>query len=201
VQVLQADSNDCISAKAVATYCGYVDIISISMINQYIYISYIFIYLYEKMRCFLFCSFSHTVFPTFTLFHNSCPIPDGACRLCGGDAKVPAANIDVGLDYAASDYIVSAPPGEMLSCESMESYLHTLSADDETCAEITANVTDTCCTGAEDTTSTADENETTDEEEDETSAPAEPSAASTVGITGIVTLGAASAMMMVVTMM
>lgn len=64
--------------------------------------------------------------------------------MCGENARVPAEAADIQLNYTATDFIVGAPEGDKMGCEAMESYLHTIKADDPVCAEVSADSAEMC---------------------------------------------------------
>lgn len=78
-------------------------------------------------------------------FFCGCPIPEGNCYLCPSRAPVPEAALDIVLmNYTASDFIAASPPDLGVTCESMESYMATVSADDEQCSVLSEELSELC---------------------------------------------------------
>ena len=75
-----------------------------------------------------------------------CEIPESACRLCGGnDSTVPSNFTTQDLvGYNASDFLLGAPDGVPMTCESMEAVLHNYREDETTCLSIRRDVGETC---------------------------------------------------------
>ena len=76
-----------------------------------------------------------------------CPIPENACRLCG-DLFVGSPQGSMTTTVDAQKYIADSPAANM-TCESVESFLHSLEhSDDGACAEVKGYASPVCCVDA-----------------------------------------------------
>jgi len=86
---------------------------------------------------------------------------------------VPDEAADMGLaDYTATNFISGAPIGSLMSCTTMESWLHTKDKNDAQCSTIRMDIAETCqCPDEGGAMDSSGSGTTSDGGEDATTAP------------------------------
>lgn len=101
-----------------------------------------------------------------------CNIPPNACHFCWDES--PVGNPDLELpDYPGTRLIPDSPPGALMSCAAIESYLHLVDQNDAECLEIQQDAALRCgCPPRPGETPVPDDTTNTTEAPIETPAPA-----------------------------
>ena len=72
-----------------------------------------------------------------------CNIPPNSCSLCWDGSRAANASLDL-KDYQARDLVPLSPVDTSLTCESLESFLHTLGENDAQCLEVQEDAGERC---------------------------------------------------------
>ena len=72
-----------------------------------------------------------------------CNIPPNACHLCWDETLATHPELEL-PDYVATTLIPASPAGQLMSCESLEGYLHTIDANDAQCSTIQLDAAERC---------------------------------------------------------